>query len=52
MRAWFIIFCVSSLIALIALVIPIGGLGYLATIFANGSLLAMLITGAGQNGNA
>lgn len=45
MRAWLIVFAVSSTIALVTLVFPLGGLNALATILVNGSLIAVCIEG-------
>jgi hypothetical protein len=49
MKTWFAIFVVSAIVALVTLVLPVGGLNYLATFFFHGSLLAMIIQGAGRN---
>jgi hypothetical protein len=46
--AWAYIFAVSSVVAIVTMVFPLGGLNALATILVNGSLLALCITGLGK----
>lgn len=48
MKTWLSIFFASSAIAIVTLAFPVGGLNGLATLIANGSLLAFCITGLNQ----
>ena len=52
MKLWFIVFTASSLVALVTLVLPVGGLNYAALVTAHLSALAMMIKATGRNGNA
>lgn len=47
MKTWLLIFVISATIALITLIIPVGGLNGLATLLMNGSLGALIIQSLG-----